>query len=142
MLKFDTFAFIYSNRPIYSSKRLFYMHRSNKKLITKLKIVVYVVMLQNKLMLWSYFPGFATLEFINQYHLLPLRTTFYHFSHQLQNWTSKTSLCLGVKEGSKITYQPYPGICIICNSVTAVFYHLTLKIQSLVRGVHLHSLEV
>ena len=40
MLKFGTFDFIYLNRPIYSSKRLFYIHRPKKKLITKLKIVV------------------------------------------------------------------------------------------------------
>ena len=54
--------------------------------------------------------------------LFSLTTTFSYFSHQLQNWTSKTSLKFGVKERPTITYQPYPGICIICTSVTAVFY--------------------
>ena len=54
--------------------------------------------------------------------LFSLTTTFSHFSHQLQNWTSKTSLKFGVKERPTITYQPYPGICIICTSVTAVFH--------------------
>ena len=40
MLKFGTFDFIYLNRPIYSSKGLFYIYLQTKKLITKLKIVV------------------------------------------------------------------------------------------------------
>ena len=54
--------------------------------------------------------------------LFSFRTTFSKFSHQLQNWTSKTSLSFGVKERAKISYQPYPGIYIICTSVMAVFY--------------------
>ena len=41
-----------------------------------------------------------------------------------------------------ITYQPYRGIYVICTSVTAVCYHFALKIQSPVRGVHLHSREI
>ena len=72
---------------------------------------------------------------------------------KLQNWTSKTSLCFGVKETPKITYQPYPGIYIICmnlhhifwtavTSVAAVSYHFALKIQSPARGINLHSPEV
>ena len=43
--KFGTFAFIYLNSPINSSKRLVYLHQPTKKLMTKLKTVVYVVML-------------------------------------------------------------------------------------------------
>ena len=43
--------------------------------------------------------------------LFSFRTTFSNFSHQLQNWTSKTSLSFGVKETA-----------IICTSVMAVFY--------------------
>ena len=68
--------------------------------------------------------------------LFSLKTTFFHFSHQLQNCISTISLCFGVKEGPKIPYQPYTGIHIICTSVTAMFYHLVLKIQSAIRGVH------
>ena len=44
MLKFGTFAFIYLNSRIYWSKRLFYIHQPTKKLITKLKIVVLVML--------------------------------------------------------------------------------------------------
>ena len=89
-------------------------------------------------MLWSYFPGLTIFEFINEYHFfLSVGITFSRFSHQFQNWTSMTSLCFGVKERPKITYQPYPGIYTICTSVTAVFYNLALKIQSPFRGVHL-----
>ena len=84
-------------------------------------------------MLWSYFPGFTMFEFINQYHFFSLSATSLHSSHQLQNWTSKTSLCFGVKERPKIAYQPYPGIYTICTSVTTMFYHLALKIQYPVR---------
>ena len=43
--KFGTFAFIYLKSPINSSKRLVYLHQPTKKLMTKLKTVVYVVML-------------------------------------------------------------------------------------------------
>ena len=68
MLKFVTFDFMYLNRPIYSSKILFYMHRPTRKLITKLKNIAYVVMLWNKWMLWSYFPGLDMFEFRNQHH--------------------------------------------------------------------------
>ena len=74
-------------------------------------------------------------KFVDQYHFFSLKTTFYH----LQNGTLKTSLCFAIKERPKTTYQPHPRIYIIRTSVTAVFYHLTLKIQSAVRGVHLHS---
>ena len=59
--------------------------------------------------------------------LFSLRTTFSHFSHQLQNWTSKTSLCFGVKERPKITYQPYAGIYIICTLVAEFFLSLGIK---------------
>ena len=74
--------------------------------------------------------------------LFSLRRTFPHFSHKLQYWTSKTFHCFGANERPKITYQPYPGRCTICTSVIVVFYHMALKIQSPVRGVHLHSPEV
>ena len=67
--------------------------------------------------------------------LFSLRTTFFHFSHQLQKRISEIFLCFGVNE-RPIPYQPYAGIYIICTSVTAIFYHLVLKIQSPIRGVH------
>ena len=59
--------YLFEYMPFYSSKRLVYIHRPTKKLIIKLKIVVYVA-IYKKWMLWSYFPGLAMFEFINQYH--------------------------------------------------------------------------
>ena len=68
---------------------------------------------------------FSTFDYVwihKLFWLFSLTTTFSIFSHQLQNWTSKTSLKFGVKERSTITSQPYPGTYIICTSVTAAFY--------------------
>ena len=71
---------------------------------------------------------------------ISLRTTFSHFSHQLQNRTSKTSLWFGVKERPMITYQPYRGIYVICTSVTAVCYHFALKSNPL-SGEFIYTVE-
>ena len=70
-------------------------------------------------MLGSYFPGFTMFENRNQYQPFPNSNLF---PHLIQNWNSKTSLCFGVKERSKITYQQYNGIYIIYTLVTAVLY--------------------
>ena len=66
------------------------------------------------------------LEFINQSHffLLIIYNLFLHFSHQLQNWTSKTFLCFGVKERPKITHQPHPGKYTICMNSEYTLYFL------------------
>ena len=131
ILRSGTFAFIYLNRSIYHPKDYFtYVYP--KKLPTKKLITSFMVIFSRFDHVWIHKP----------ISLFSLRTTFSYFSHQLQNWTSKTSLCFGDKVRPKITYQPYSGIYTICTLVTAVFYHLALKFQSPVRGVHLHSQEV
>ena len=53
-------------------------------------------------MLWSYFPGLAMFEFINQYHFSFSLSNLFPLPHQLENWTSKTSLCFLV-----LTRNPY-----------------------------------
>ena len=90
-------------------------------------------------MLWSNFPGLTMFEFINQYHFFFSQNNLFSVFTPVAKLNFKDSLCFGVKERPKITYQPYPGIYIICTSVTAVFYQLALKIQSPVREVYLHS---
>ena len=137
MLEFDTFALIYLNRPIYSFKILFYIHWPTKKLIIKLKIVVYVVTYKISGSYGHTFPSLTMFEFINQYHFFLLEQIF-SISHTIWKIDLQSRLsALGLKRD-----HSHPGIYTIFTSVTAVSHHLALKVQSPVRGVHLRSREV
>ena len=120
--------YLFKNRPICLSKRLFKIHQPTKKLITKLKIVVYCNVIK-KWMLWSYIPGLTMFEFINQYHFLlsgqPFPTS--HINCIVRH--QRLFFGLVLKRDPKLHNQPYSGIYTICTSVTAVFYHSTSKIQ-------------
>ena len=95
---------------------------------------MYVVISQNKWMLWSYFPALTMFEFINQYHLFlseqPFPTSHTNCKIELQRH----------KERPIITYQPYRGIYVICTSVTAVCYHFALKSNPL-SGEFIYTVE-
>ena len=140
MLKFGTFDFIYLNRPIYSSKRLFYIHRPNKKLITKLKNSCDVVKEVDVMIIFSRFDHVWIHKPILHFSL---RTTFSHFSTSCKIEVQRLLLALVLKRDPKLnTNHILEYTSYVSTSVTAAFYCLALKIQYPVRRVHLHSHEV